>query len=191
MNTLEKDYLSEVRRVLSDTKGHKATAVALMAIKASHDTKGFSINSLELMKVIDYLDFAYKDGELELTEADVYDLEDTNMDKVERELVEQTINTAENILKDIDDENWYQYNYYIRSAYSKVEGGDYIYKVIDKRLGTITADEAAQIKAEMAAKAPKKHPDDPSYTLEHINLGMDIDDSKGKRIVSQIGSPID
>lgn len=146
MNTLEKDYLSKVRRVLSDTQGLKATAVALMAIKASHDTNGFSINSLELMKVIDYLDFAYKDGELEMTGADPYDLEDASMDEAERELVEQTIKTAKNILKDIDDENWYQYNYYIRSAYSKIKGDDYLYKVVDKRLGTIAADEAAQIK---------------------------------------------
>lgn len=190
MNITEQEYLSKVRRVMTESDSPKATAIALMNI-TSPETKDFSLNTQQIEDVVYELGFAYRDGALEMTDADPNDSDDSKMNDEERTLITRTLEEISKALKDINDKNWYRHNYYVRNAYSKVEGEDYLYKVIDKRLGSIPADEATQIKEQEALAAPQHHPEDPAYTLEYTSLGVDIDDSKGNRIHSQLGSPRD
>lgn len=184
MSKSEDTFLAEVQKVLDHSDTHKKTAIKLMGIEEP-DTKDFSLNAQELADWIYELKFSYEDGELELVGAGFTDEEDEEMHEKERQLINQTISKVTSILSDIKSGNKYQSVYFLDFAYSKLDGGDYLYKMVNKRIEANTLEDAKRIRDAEKLKAPKHHPDDTSYSLEDIRINVEIVDSKGKVVEPQ------
>lgn len=182
MNDFEKDYVKKVEETVNKHSNAVEAIDELAKIKKPN-TDGLSLNTLIIIESINNLNWEREDGELDVYTGD--------WDAAELRIAKELLDNIKDILEDIEKGNWYRRAVFtIVLAYSKLQGEDYQYKLIKKRIEPSTLDEAEKLAAEIKASTPKAHPDDPSFTLEDIRVRDCIVDSNNRVLGLRVQNPI-
>ena len=174
INEQENKYISNVKAILSKSTDSVLMIEELVNLDLSGaGTANFSNNTTVILRTL---------FEITMPSFDDF-LEGMGSEEEQTKACDKCTRLFEKAIEDLENNNLYIHKYSIELAYSKLVDQEYTYKLVRHQIEANTLEEAISLKTQLRNGAPKKHPEDETYTLEDDRLKSAIIDSKNNVVV--------
>lgn len=165
----ESEYISKVKTILENENDPVEVIERLLELSMPSNEDS-SFNTLAITNTLEELDIPSFDDFME---------DGTRAE----ETCDESVKLFKQSIKDLEDGNLYAHQYSVELAYSKISGGNYTYKLVQRQIKVNTLKEAIDEKARIRSEAPRNHPEDEEYTIEDDRLKFTILNSKNDVVV--------
>lgn len=101
------------------------------------------------------------------------------------EFASEAIAKVRQILADTKSGNQYKKIFSAELAYSRLEEGDYTYKVVSQKMSAKSVDDAVKEKDEIRAQASSRYPEDKNYALEDVRVKVKVVDQNENTVLEE------